>query len=123
MPSQELGMWPLENQWRESLAHFFKKRIAKTANRILPGIEVVRPFQPMKRLRSDSIGGVLQRLELSIDNRNVIAGFTRDDRNYMDGSSYSVTPETCWVRFRSSRRWDAICAGGTQQPRLGRRLI
>lgn len=42
----------------------------------------------------DSIGGVLQRLELSIDNRNVIAGFTRDDRNYMDGRSYSVTPET-----------------------------
>lgn len=42
----------------------------------------------------ESIRGVLQRLELSIDNGNVVAGFTRDDRDYMEGSSYSVAHGT-----------------------------
>ncbi|KAB2688938.1 hypothetical protein [Brucella tritici] len=43
---------------------------------------------------AESIGGVLQRLELSSANGNVIAGFTRDDCDYMEGGSYSVAPGT-----------------------------
>ncbi len=41
---------------------------------------------------AESIGGVLQRLELAVSAGKVVAGFTRDDRNYLDGASYSVTP-------------------------------
>lgn len=41
-----------------------------------------------------SIGGVLQRLELSIYDGQVVSGFTRDDRPYMLGTSYTVTPGT-----------------------------
>lgn len=37
-----------------------------------------------------SIGGVLQRLELAVRGGRVVAGFTRDDRPYFDGASYSV---------------------------------
>jgi hypothetical protein len=39
-----------------------------------------------------SIGGVLQKLELSLDSGRVVAAFTRDDRPYLDGASYSVAP-------------------------------
>lgn len=35
----------------------------------------------------DSIGGVLQRLELGLEGRKVVAGFTQDDRSYLDGAS------------------------------------
>ena len=38
----------------------------------------------------EGIGGVLQRLELSLDGHDVFAGFTRDDRPYLDGSSTTV---------------------------------
>ncbi|WP_157944624.1 hypothetical protein [Mangrovicella endophytica] len=38
-----------------------------------------------------SIGGVLQRLELSCQDGNVSAGYTRDDQPYIDGSQWSVT--------------------------------
>ncbi len=41
---------------------------------------------------AESIGGVLQRLELSVCGGRVVAGFTRDDRSYLDGASYSVAP-------------------------------
>lgn len=41
-----------------------------------------------------SIGGVLQRLELARSGRRVVAGFTRDDRPYLDAASYSVAPRT-----------------------------
>jgi hypothetical protein len=40
---------------------------------------------------AQSIGGVLQRLELAVSGDRVFAGFTRDDRSYLDGASYSVT--------------------------------
>lgn len=43
---------------------------------------------------ADSIGGVLQRLELGLDGSQVVAGFTQDDREYLDGASYSVAPGT-----------------------------
>ena len=43
---------------------------------------------------ADSIGGVMQRLELAVYEGDVVAGFTRDDRNYLDGASYSVAPDT-----------------------------
>jgi hypothetical protein len=42
----------------------------------------------------DSIGGVLQRLELGLEGDKVVAGFTQDDRSYLDGASYSVAPGT-----------------------------
>lgn len=38
-----------------------------------------------------SIGGILQRLELSCYGGNVAAGYTRDDQPYIDGSQWSVT--------------------------------
>ncbi|BCG73360.1 hypothetical protein MesoLj113a_45180 [Mesorhizobium sp. 113-1-2] len=38
-----------------------------------------------------SIGGVLQRLELAVDDGQVVAGFTHDDRPYLD-VHYSVAP-------------------------------
>lgn len=41
-----------------------------------------------------SIGGVLQRLELSIYGNRVVSGFTRDDRPYMLGTTFSVAPGT-----------------------------
>lgn len=41
-----------------------------------------------------SIGGVLQRLELAVCGGRVVAGFTRDDRPYLDGASYSVAVGT-----------------------------
>ncbi|WP_174247481.1 hypothetical protein [Methylocapsa sp. S129] len=41
-----------------------------------------------------SIGGVLQRLELGVEDGRVVAGFTHDDRPYLDGASYTVTPGT-----------------------------
>jgi hypothetical protein len=41
-----------------------------------------------------SIGGVLQRLELGMEDGRVVAGFTHDDRPYLDGASYTVTPGT-----------------------------
>src|SRR5262249_734372 len=38
-----------------------------------------------------SIGGVLHRLELTVEGGRVVAGFTQDDRKYiLDGASYSV---------------------------------
>ncbi len=40
-----------------------------------------------------SIGGVLQRLELAVRNETVVAGFTRDDRVYLDGGRCSATSE------------------------------
>ena len=43
---------------------------------------------------ADSIGGVLQRLELTVVDGQVVAGFTRDDREYIDSTSYTVTPGT-----------------------------
>ena len=43
---------------------------------------------------ADSIGGVLQRLELTVCGGRMVAGFTRDDRSYFDGASYSVAPGT-----------------------------
>jgi hypothetical protein len=43
---------------------------------------------------SDSIGGILQRLELAVLGRRVVAGFTRDDRPHLDGATYSVAPGT-----------------------------
>lgn len=43
---------------------------------------------------AETIGGVLQRLELAVSGDRVFAGFTRDDRSYLDGASYSVTPGT-----------------------------
>ena len=39
-----------------------------------------------------SIGGVLQKLELSLNSGQVVAAFTRDDRPYLDGANYSVSP-------------------------------
>lgn len=41
---------------------------------------------------AEGIGGVLQRLELAVDQGHVIAGFTQDDRSYLDGASHSVAP-------------------------------
>lgn len=41
---------------------------------------------------ADSIGGVLQRLELAVYGGRVVAGFTRDDRAYLGGAS-SVSPD------------------------------
>lgn len=38
-----------------------------------------------------SIGGVLQRLELSCQGGIISAGYTRDDQPYIDGSQWSVT--------------------------------
>ncbi|KQZ26528.1 hypothetical protein ASD50_03735 [Mesorhizobium sp. Root552] len=38
------------------------------------------------------IGGVLQRLELAVEGERVVAGFTQDDRSYLDGAYYSVAP-------------------------------
>ena len=40
---------------------------------------------------AEGIGGVLQRLELSLDNGKVVAGFTQDDRTYIGGASYTVS--------------------------------
>lgn len=42
----------------------------------------------------ESIGGVLQRLELSAHDGQVQAGFTRDDRDYLNGACFSVAPDT-----------------------------
>jgi hypothetical protein len=47
----------------------------------------------LKQIESDfaaSIGGVLQRLELGLDGGEVVAGFTRDDRPYLEGAHVSV---------------------------------
>ncbi|MUT27049.1 MULTISPECIES: hypothetical protein [Mesorhizobium] len=43
---------------------------------------------------AESIGGVLQRLELSIYDGQVVSGFTCDDRPYMHGTSCNVTQGT-----------------------------
>jgi hypothetical protein len=43
----------------------------------------------------EGIGGILQRLELAVADGKVVAGFTRDDRDYaIDDAGYSVAPGT-----------------------------
>jgi hypothetical protein len=41
----------------------------------------------------ERIGGVLQRLELGLDGCRVVAGFTQDDRLYLEGASVSVAKD------------------------------
>lgn len=40
----------------------------------------------------EGIGGVLQRMELALDGSMVTVGFTHDDRDYLSGTAYTVTP-------------------------------
>jgi hypothetical protein len=49
----------------------------------------------LKRIESEisqGIGGVLQRMELGLYRNKVVAGFTQDDRPYLEGSRFLVSP-------------------------------
>ncbi len=50
----------------------------------------------LKQIESElvrGIGGVLQRLELGLDGDQIVAGFTQDDRPYLEGASVSVAKD------------------------------
>ncbi|MBY0361947.1 MAG: hypothetical protein K2X45_08565 [Phreatobacter sp.] len=100
------------NEWRSRIIHHRNSIISNVQNKNESNlsfdkeIELARHDIADKKITEEemlleiesefatSIGGVLQKLELSLDGGRVVAGFTRDDRPYLDGASYSVAPGT-----------------------------